>query len=46
MHLSHIFTTVKRVIKFLRIYVAKIGKYGDWNGEKWCSKTKKIAIRE
>lgn len=29
MHLSHIFTTVKRVIKFLRIYVAKIGKYGD-----------------
>lgn len=29
MYLSHIFTTVKRVIKFLRIYVAKIGKYGD-----------------
>ena len=29
MCLSHIFTTVKRVIKFLRIYVAKIGKYGD-----------------
>ena len=29
------------MIKFLRIYVAKIGKYGDWNGEKWRSKTKK-----
>ena len=41
MCLSHIFTTVKRMIKFLRIYVAKIGKYGDWNGVKWCSKTKK-----
>ena len=29
MCLSHIFTTVKRMIIFLRIYVAKIGKYGD-----------------
>ena len=29
------------MINFLRIYVAKIGKYGDWNGVKWCSKTKK-----
>lgn len=29
MCLSHIFTTVKRMIKSLRIYVAKIGKYGD-----------------
>ena len=29
MCLSHIFTTVKRVINFLRIYVTKIGKYGD-----------------
>ena len=29
MCLLHLFTTVKRVIKFLRIYVAKIGKYGD-----------------
>ena len=29
MCLSHIFTTVKRMIKFLRIDVAKIGKYGD-----------------